>query len=319
MKKTNRSRLSLLPIIYIGIAIILAGCNTVQKSRNTETPTRGKIRILVDDSFKPIVESEISAFTSVYQNASITPLYKPEVDIVNDFMKDSGRLMVTSRKLTDDQIKYLRDSLIVARTVSFAWDALALVVNRSNPDSLLKYDEVKGIFRGDIKDWSEVNKHSGLGQIRVIFDNTKSGNIRYFREKFDMNEALPANIFAVNSNLDVINFVEKNKDAIGVISVNWISDKDDSLMMSFSRKVKVCAISQQYADDGSYYLPQPGFIYNKSYPFIREVYLISRETFTGLGSGFIQWATYEQGQRIVLKGGLVPATMPIRLVQIKQQ
>ncbi len=69
--------------------------------------------------------------------------------------------------------------------------------------------------------------------------------------------------------------------------------------------------------DGYYYRPAQGSIYDKSYPFVREVYMISRETITGLGSGFIQWATAEQGQRIVLKSGLVPATMPIRLVQIK--
>jgi phosphate transport system substrate-binding protein len=70
-------------------------------------------------------------------------------------------------------------------------------------------------------------------------------------------------------------------------------------------------------DDGSYYRPDQGWIYDKSYPFVREVYMITRETFKGLGAGFIQWATAEQGQRIVLKSGLVPATMPIRLVQIK--
>ncbi len=87
--------------------------------------------------------------------------------------------------------------------------------------------------------------------------------------------------------------------------------------MSFINKVNVVAVSHQLFDDGSYYRPYQGSIYDKSYPFVREIYLISRETFTGLGSGFIQWATAEQGQRIVLKSGLVPATMPIRLVQIK--
>ncbi len=87
--------------------------------------------------------------------------------------------------------------------------------------------------------------------------------------------------------------------------------------MSFIKKVNVVAVSQQFVNDGSYYRPQQGFIYDKSYPFVREIYLISRETFSGLGSGFINWACGEQGQRIVLKSGLVPATMPIRLVQIK--
>jgi len=86
--------------------------------------------------------------------------------------------------------------------------------------------------------------------------------------------------------------------------------------MSFINKINVVAVSQQFVNDGSYYRPQQGFIYDKSYPFVREVYLISRETFAGLGTGFISFACGEQGQRIVLKSGLVPATMPIRLVQI---
>ena len=153
--------------------------------------------------------------------------------------------------------------------------------------------------------------------MRVIFDNNKSGNIRYFKELFNIKDDLPANFYAVNNNPEVVDFVSRNPDALGIISVNWISDKDDSLSMSFINKINVIAVSQQFLDDGSYYRPQPGFIYDKSYPFVREIYLISRETFAGLGSGFINWACAEQGQRIVLKSGLVPATMPIRLVQIK--
>jgi phosphate transport system substrate-binding protein len=68
-------------------------------------------------------------------------------------------------------------------------------------------------------------------------------------------------------------------------------------------------------DESTYYHPYQASIYNKSYPFTREVYLISRETFAGLGSGFIAWMTNEKGQKIVLRSGLVPATMPIRIQQ----
>ncbi len=133
-----------------------------------------------------------------------------------------------------------------------------------------------------------------------------------------LQDNLGENFFAVNNNAEVIDYVSKNPDALGIISVNWISDKDDSLSMSFINKINTLAVSQQFINDGSYYRPQPGFIYDRSYPFVREIYFITRETFAGLGSGFLQWATGEQGQRIVLKSGLVPATMPIRLVQIKQ-
>lgn len=303
-------------------AIILlaavASCTGGSRQATNETPTRGNIKISVDESFQPLIDTEIFTFTHLYENAKITPKYKPEYDVMTDFMNDSVKVMVTSRKLSDFQVQELRDSLIVARTTTFAYDALALVTNKQNTDTLLKYHNVRDIFQGNVKKWNEINPKSRLGDIRVIFDNNKSGNIRYFKELFEISDTLPGNFFAVKSNAEVIDFVSRNPDALGIVSVNWISDKDDSLSMSFSKKINVVAVSQQFMNDGYYYRPKQGSIYDRSYPFVREIYLISRETFVGLGSGFINWACGEQGQRIVLKSGLVPATMPIRLVQIKR-
>jgi phosphate transport system substrate-binding protein len=287
------------------------------KKATNETATRGNIRIVADESFQPLIETEVFTFTHLYTGAKIKPLFKPEVDVINDFMNDSVKVIVTSKKLSDYQIQYLRDTQIIARTTTYAYDALALITNLNNKDTLIKYNTVKDIFLGKIKKWKEVNEKSKMGDIRVIFDNNKSGNIRYFKELFDIKDTLGSKFFAVSNNAEVINFVSRNPDALGIISVNWISDKNDSLSLSFIKKVNVVAVAQQYINDGSYYRPQPGFIYDKEYPFVREIYLISRETFTGLGSGFINWACGEQGQRVVLKSGLVPATMPIRLVQIK--
>ena len=107
------------------------------------------------------------------------------------------------------------------------------------------------------------------------------------KELFEVKDSLPKNFFAVKSNAEVIDFVSRNEDALGIISVNWISDKDDSTSMSFINKVNVVAVSQQYINDGSYYRPHQGFIYDKSYPFVREIYLISRETFAGLRFRFL--------------------------------
>jgi len=303
--------------LFLGLIPGLVSCTGGKTPAVKETATRGNIKILVDESFQPLIDTEVNTFTSLYRNAKVKPEYKPEYDVVNDFMNDSVKVMVTSRKLTDSQIQYLRDTLVVARTITFAYDALALITNRENLDTLLKYETVKDIFTGRIKKWKEINPKSKLGTISVIFDNTKSGNIRYFKERFGIKDTLGRNFYAVKSNPQVIDFVSRNPDALGVISVNWISDKDDSLSMSLMKKVIRVAVSQEFINDGSFYRPDQGFIYDRSYPFVREVYLISRETFTGLGTGFIQWVTGEQGQRIVLKSGLVPATMPIRLVQIK--
>ena len=55
-------------------------------------------------------------------------------------MNDSVKVIVTSKKLTDYQIQYLRDTLVIARTTTFAYDALALITNKENKDTLIKYN-----------------------------------------------------------------------------------------------------------------------------------------------------------------------------------
>jgi len=309
-------KLLVVSFILLTFAGLLITCNQMGKQSTEETPTRGKIRIFADESYKPIIDSEVYTFTNLYTYASITPQYKPEVDIINDFMNDSIKVIVTNKKLTDDQIQYLRDTLVVARTTTIAYDALAFIVNKANKDTLLTYNTIKDIFFGRIDTWKEINNKSNLDKINVVFDNTKSGNIRYFKEKFEIKEKLQSNFYAVNSNEEVIDFISKNPSALGIISVNWISNKHNPEARDFISKIKVVAVSSSF-DNTSYYLPVQGSIYNKTYPFTREVYLISRETFAGLGSGFISWVASEPGQRIILKSGLVPATMPIRLIQVK--
>lgn len=311
------SALVLYPLL--GILMLLSSCGQMGKTGSNETPTRGKVKISVDESFQPIIETEVFTFTHLYLNAFITPQFKPEYDVINDFMNDSVKVIVTSKKLTDYQVQFLRDTQIIARTTTYAIDALALVTNLENKDTLLSYNTVKGIFTGKIKNWKEINPKSKLGAIRVIFDNNKSGNIRYFKELFGITDSLRGNFFAVNSNPDVMDFITRNPDAIGVISVNWISDKDSPKSIEYRKNINLVAVSQEFINDGTYYRPDQGSIYTKSYPFVREVYMISRESFPGLSSGFVNWACAEQGQRIVLKSGLVPATMPIRLVQVKHK
>lgn len=300
-------------LMLAGMVSCIISCTGKNKPYD-ERPTRGDIRISVDESYKLLIDAEIYTFTSFYPYAKITPDYKPEWDVISDFINDSVQVIVTNNKLTEDQTEYLLEQNIVVKTVTFANDALAIIINKENTDSLLTYNNIQDIFTGKITSWKEMNPESKLGSISVIFDNSKSGNVRYFKKKFGIAGNLPDHFYAVNTNEEVIDYISRNKNGMGIISVNWISDPDDSLSMSFIDKIQVVAVSNP-GDESTYYRPYQGSIYEKTYPFTREVYLISREIFAGLGSGFIAFVTNEKGQKIVLKSGLVPATMPVRMLQ----
>jgi phosphate transport system substrate-binding protein len=299
---------------------VFTGCGLGNRNNTiTETPTSGKTNIAIDEAYQPLFDTEIYTFEALYENAKITPLYKPEGDAFELFLKDSVRVLISSRKLTDAEDKYLRNIHFIPKTTKIAYDAVAFIINKNNQDSLILYEQIKNMFLGKINKWSQINPKSDLGNITIVFDNNKSSNTRYIKEKFELTKNFPSNCFAVKSNAEVINFVEKNKSAIGVISANWISDKHDTVSNNFLKKIKIVAIGDEGNTDGTgnYYKPYQGYIAEGTYPLLREVYMINRETFAGLGSGFISFVAGEKGQRIILKSGIVPATMPIRLVQIK--
>lgn len=48
---------------------------------------------------------------------------------------------------------------------------------------------------------------------------------------------------ALKTNREVIDFVSKTPDAIGIIGVNWLSDRNDSTGLSFSKEVRVMSVS----------------------------------------------------------------------------
>jgi phosphate transport system substrate-binding protein len=318
-KNKENSRFIVTLWLILFAFIFLTTCRNKGTNNLPEGPTSGTIRIEADESFQPVIDSQITTFTTLYRNAHVTAAYKPEKEIISDFLNDSTDVIVTSWAPSEELKKQLLNSQVLTKTILVAYDALALILNQSNKDTLLTYENVKDIFTGKITNWKQINPESKLGNINIIFDNNKSGNIRYFRERFNLPEQLPSGFYAVNNNPEVINYVTKSPGAIGILSVNWISDKDDKASVEFSEKVNIAAVSAEYLDHNTFYKPVQGSIYDKSFPFVRKVNMVSRESFAGPGSGFIAWVAGELGQKIILKSGLVPATMPVRLVRISKK
>lgn len=307
-------------ILIISFSIVFFSCQTPAVKKNDETPTRGNITIGVDESYKLLADAEIYTFEAIYKDAKINTVCAPEDSILKLFLDDSIRLMITGRKLTENEELVLKGNQIIARTTKIAYDALTFIINKKNPDSLIRFNTIEDIFKGNVSSWKEINPASKLGKIKVLFDNMQSANVNYIMKKFNITDSFPSYCSAAASNPEVISYVENHPEAIGVISVNWISDPQDSVSHSFLSKVKVVAVSSEYFSEGSdFYYPHPAYIADKSYPFIREVYAVSREYFSGLGSGFIAFVAGDSGQRIILKSGMVPAIMPIRLVQISNK
>ena len=141
--------ISRLPGFFIICGIILlSGCGGAPKSTDTDSPTMGKFKMGLDDSYSLLIDAELYTFQSLYQYAKVDTMSRNEADIFNAFMKDSVSLIVVSRKLTTNEEKQLNSLQVFPKTTKIAYDAVALIMNRENPDSTLFYDQVRNIFEG---------------------------------------------------------------------------------------------------------------------------------------------------------------------------
>ena len=284
-----------------GIIYLLSSCNGPNQRTDTDTPEKGLIHISVDESFKPVIDSQIQVFEALYPGAKIIAEYKPEAECFRDLIKDSTRMIIVTRGLTPDEEKFYKDSLKYSPTWDkVANDAVALVVNNRSKDTILTLDKIRGILDGTTGD-KEIAVFDGLSAtstVRYAVDSILKG------KSFD-----PKKVFAVKSSQEVINYVSTHDEAIGFVGVSWIGNKEDTAQLSFLKKVKIAAVECATCEGKPLVKPYQANIMLKRYPLVRGLYYILKENYDGLGSGFANFMEYEKGQLIFRRAYLGPAKM----------
>jgi phosphate transport system substrate-binding protein len=287
----------------------LASCDQNPLAYQSNTHSRGKIDIWAEQSYEPLFTTSINVFESQFPKAHVKAHYCSESDVIDAFLKKKTQTIFMSRDFTRVEKKTLRKKLIEVRSEKLAEDAVALIINPNNRDSTLTVVQLKKILKGEDIKWPSTKK-----QINIVFDNQNSANFRYLRDLARQTK-VPDNVFAVHSNKEVIEYVKNNQNAIGVIGVNWISDKEDSTVLHFLDGIKVMSIAKDASCD--YFKPFQAYIYTKEYPLTRELWAINMASRSVLNTGFINFLTGVKGQLIIQKSNLVPSNSPVRLIEIE--
>jgi phosphate transport system substrate-binding protein len=127
-------------------------------------------------------------------------------------------------------------------------------------------------------------------------------------------KAFGKNCFAQKNTYELIDFISKSNQAIGVLDYAWLSDLDDSSTKVFLSKVKILAVS--IAGNSIAYMPDQSNIKTGEYPLCRWVYAIRRSDDFSLATGFSVFVAGQKGQIMFLKQGLVPFVQPNREIEV---
>ena len=297
---------------FIGSGVFFACKNDTAASEKTqveETTIAGNLNLQVDATIQPIVEDVLAVFTSVYPKAHILQVNRSESDIVNAMMRDSSTVVVLARELEPNEKAHFDKFNIKPRITHFATDALALVTNKTSVDTVVNLEDVYKVLRGE--EAATVKK--------LVFDNPNSSTLQMLMKNAGVTK-IPANaVYSLNNTQEVLKFVTENAGTIGVVGVNWLLQAPQELQQ-YVDNVRVLGVDNVKIDKKvkKYYKPSQSDIATGSYPLTRKLYVLNYQGRPGLGMGFANYISAPEGQRIILKSGLLPVEIPPREIEVRK-
>jgi phosphate transport system substrate-binding protein len=297
-------------LVMRGIAalMLMQGCETgtPKKQPVIDNFTRGTARFVVDESFSPIIDEEVYIFKAMNPGAEPVLVYRPETAALGMLLNDSIRIAVLSRDLDTAEVNLFKRRTLPPVVTKFAVDAVALIVNKASNDTLISVNQIKSMLNG------RLNANKSL-----VFDNPNSSLVRYLKQLSGNKDFKQKNIYALKSNKDVIKYVSTHQDAIGITGFTWLNDPDDDYADAVA-KVKIMGVKDESnkTAPNEYFKPSQTTLVQKTYPLSRSLYVIDVTGKRGLGAGFAFFLAGERGQRIILKSGLLPDSIPQREINI---
>ncbi len=174
-----------------------------------------------------------------------------------------------------DVKKEVLDNGVVATTVGK--DAIAAIINPSNPVSDLSLAQLNDIFTGKVQNWKDVGGPDL--PIEVFITGSNSATNKVFKKVVLHGADYKAKV--VKPDAKIVQLVAKKKGAIGQISFAFITNN-----------TKVQAVNP----DG-----QTASTNNPDYPITRPLNIVTKGDPQGEAKSFIDWALSPEGQTVVKK------------------
>lgn len=199
---------------------------------------------------------------------------------------------MASRRANDAEVQRLvdvGDLHSAACEHVIALDGLAIFVNPANPLQALSRAQVRDIFMGRIKEWSELTPDLS-GPINLYARDDKSGTYDSFKAMVLGSEKLAGHARRYEDSRALSDAVAADRQAIGFAG------------LPFVRSTRALAV----ADGGAPMLPTAFTVRTEDYPLARRLYLYTAAAPSNpLALRFLRFAKSDAGQKIVAETGFV--------------
>jgi phosphate transport system substrate-binding protein len=293
----------------------LAALSTIISCTEEEDPTSGRITVVGSESVWRAMDDEAREFMTMYGKATVRAVGIGSVAGLKEMFeaprpKDTV-LAVSTRPLFEAERAAAIKNGFEPKEFKVALDGIAIIVNAANPVESLTVDQVRDVFSGRIRNWCELGGPDLA--IKVMFGQPNSATYQQLRDSVLHDAGLAASTRHFDSMYAIIRAVQNDKAAIGYCGSSYLYRDWLAKPPYPEPNIRALALARTAAGPvgaGSLFVPpDPGTIYDKSYPLWRYIYLIARREPKGAVGGFITFVMSSKGQQVLVRDGLAPATV----------
>ncbi len=210
----------------------------------------------------------------------ISALINGTTDICN-----SSRPMKSSER---EKLKTRFNTLGVE--IKCAKDGLSVYLSESNPVKELTLDQIKKIYTGQTKNWSEVGGPNA--KINIYGRENSSGTYVYFKDFVLSGQDFTPSMQSLPGTAAVVNAVSKDKYAVGFGGA------------AYAKGIKFAKVKKDASSPA--YEPNAENVKSGNYPITRFLYMYTQSRPTGAMKDYIDWILSPEGQSWVVKVGYFP-------------
>lgn len=287
-------------VFLVWLLIPLVLCLGCQK-QETESPTSGTLRFVCAESVAPVIQKEAAEFQRLYTKASIAfDTTTTREALIKLFNKETA-MVIISREVNAEEAASLAAEKYSPGTFALAKVGIAVIVNPDNPVRELNLDQVSGIYSGRISRWDQVGGDGG--KITPLAMPRNSGTTEVFLRTIGVDTTLSGALRVLPGSREMADLVAKDPLSVGFVGMNWLSDRVRALALAEDASNQFITIHQ-------------ASVYQGDYPLVQTIYAITTAGAYTPASGFVSFLASAPGQKIFLDSGLVPVTMPVKLIRI---
>lgn len=272
------------------------------------------LKVYYDEGLEPHVKNQVATFESQYDKVFIRLKQSSEDEAVQALYNDSCEAIVISRMLTEREKKAFASKSFFPKYTAVAKSGVAVITHAETPFSRMSVQQLKDALTGPapLKD--------SLGndlQLKVLFDKNNSSVLHFMLDSVLKQKRLSSNCSILNSTIESINYVAKNKNVIALIDFAWLSDADDSMAVANKHSIKFICLGNSDSDRCEF--PNQSSFKLNTYPLTRTVYVYRKTGEFTLAKGFESFVAGPKGQLTFLKQGLLPTHQTERMIEINME